>query len=873
MNRQHLIRPAFCAVIFLLTAVPCDALTDAQLNAVRDGCEARRTELLTYASELDSRHYYDMASLWLNVNLDAVNTRIIADCDALINDPCFSEWSYPSSQLGRIYCLFNQNSPFFPGRLTPTAEQKILAAYWAWAGTYAKIADANPAKTWYFYGTENHDISHNGSAWFAAHLLKDKAPYNTYSYSDGSTVAQQHDAWTLFFKEFIRERARKGLVVECASPTYCSTIVNFWLNMYDFSDDSDLRLLASQLLDLWWADWAHDQIDGVRGGGKSRTYPGHYAETANGRDYWMCWYYFNFGVMSSDPSAYISATSFYLPPLVIYDLALDRVGKGVYEYKSRRPGMDRIPYPPDGTGYVIDHDFTSLYRYTYYTPDFVLGTFMVPKLSYDDWASISSQNRWHGAIFYGNPNFRVFPRCVGNGGANPYPDGSNYNQHWSVQNKGTLIAQKLLTNVYSSNTLQTRIFLTASELLPREEDGGWIFVQPYSSYCAVRPAWGGYTWDPVVGDDDSWLTLNDQYAPIIMEVARASDYMDMFILFKTAVLSQTIDVTSDVLTYTGLGDAGTFTFYTNIADTRPPEINGVPVDFTPPYTFDSPFMHQDYASGLVTIAKDARELILDFNIGYDDPPCGLWSHHSADINHDCFINADDLALLAGQFLSPIPVTSYLESAGLVVIEAENYLSKTPGAGPLAGQQWTDLTGNGSTGDGYVQALADLGHSVVYPDIENTAPRLSYHVYFTRSGNYYLWLKGLAVTGGEAVHYGIDGVAFSMDVNSAAWIPHGSFDWRGRRVDSERTTIEVRAPGWRTLDIWMCQDGASLDRLLLTQNEFYTPTSPTESTRQNSARPTDLDGDGFVTLTDFALLGDAWHDCSDPTDPINCLDAR
>jgi len=714
---------------------------------------------------------------------------------------------------------------------------------------------------------------HDGSAWLAAQLLKDKAPYNSYTYADGSTVAEQYAAWTEFFKEFIRERARKGLVVECASPTYCSTIVGFWHDMFDFSDDPDLRALARQILDLWWADWAHDQLDGVRGGGKSRTYPGHYSETANGRDYWMCWYYFNFGSMPGDPSAYVGATSFYLPPLIVYDLALDRKGKGVYEYKSRRPGMRRIPNPPDWEG-VIDADFSSLYRYTYHTPDFVLGSFMVPKLAYGDWASISSQNRWRGVIFYGNKDHRVFPRCIGHGGANPAPLGSHYNEQWAVQNKGTLITQKLLTNVYSYRTLETRIFFTKSELLSREEEGGWIFVQPYSAYCAVRPAWGGYTWDPPVGNDDNWLTLNDQYAPIIMEVARASDYMDMFALFKNAVLNQTIEINDGVLTYTGLGGSGTFTFYTDVGDTRPPEIDGVPVNYTPGYTFDSPFMHEDYGSGLVTICKDDRELVLDFNIGYDNPGCGQWGHHAGDLNYDCTVDTDDLVLLAGEFLTEPAAKTYVESDGRVVIEAERYFAKSGGAGRLGGHEWVDLAGNGSTGDGYVQVLPDIGLSASYPNIETTAPRLSYQVYFTHTGNYYLWVKGRATdSAGELVHYGVDRVTFSMDINDAAWLPQGVFGWRGQRGDEERTTIEIRAPGLRTLDVWMCQDGAALDRLLLTQSASYSPSYPAESSRQTSARAADVDDDGVVDLIDFGVLATTWHQCSDPGDPNGCVDAR
>jgi len=132
----------FFAVGLLVSAAVCYGLSDAELNAVRDGCEARRNALLSYAAEFDTRHYHTLACFWLDTKLDAANASVIANCEAIINDPEISDWSFPSSSLGRIYCLFSQNSPYFPGRLTPEAEAKILEAYWAWAGRFVKIADA-----------------------------------------------------------------------------------------------------------------------------------------------------------------------------------------------------------------------------------------------------------------------------------------------------------------------------------------------------------------------------------------------------------------------------------------------------------------------------------------------------------------------------------------------------------------------------------------------------------------------------------------------------------------------------------------------------------------------------------------------------------
>ena len=42
-------------------------------------------------------------------------------------------------------------------------------------------------------------------------------------------------------------------------------------NFRDFADDPTLRIRAGLLLDLYWATWGQEQINGVRGGGKTRV--------------------------------------------------------------------------------------------------------------------------------------------------------------------------------------------------------------------------------------------------------------------------------------------------------------------------------------------------------------------------------------------------------------------------------------------------------------------------------------------------------------------------------------------------------------------------------------------------------------------------
>ena len=635
------------AGILMLSSSRAWALTDAELIAVRDGFGARRDAMLAGQvaspypdfSGIWGKQDYALAALFLNVELANANQAVIDAVDMVLTNPdcpgaCSLHWH--QNLFFRIYSYFNANSEYYPGRLTSAAEDKLCQVMWFWLDTQSAVADAEipTSRTWFVWASENHDIMHDTSSWGAAQVLKDIAPYNTYTCADGYTIQQHYDAWTEYFKEYLRERAKRGLFVEIAAHGYSKYTLQGIYNFYDFAEDDLLSYRAGLLLDLWWADWAHDQINATRSGGKTRIYQVKALprwDDAMG----MAGYYLNIGGTGSHPGQMCMATTTHRLPLVVMDIALDINGRGVYEFKSRRPGRNLVPKPPAaGDAYALDPDNGGIQRYTYTTPTYILGTLMHEKLILDYWSGISSQNRWMGLIFETGVNDVIYPQCVG------LNNGKTYNQYWSVQNKNTLIVQRL-DGTYSHQTGDMRVYFAST--LTRSEQDGWVLIDNGTAYAAVKPAWGGYTWD-----DTNWLRLGDNTAPVIIEAAQACDYMDMYAVFEMAVLDQTIDVTSGVLTYTGLNGSGTFTFYTN--STQPPEVDGTPIDYTPDYTFDSPFMHEDWASGIVTISKDGRRKILDFNSTSVPSQCGEWGYYDSDLNKDCHVNITDVGLLLSEWL-------------------------------------------------------------------------------------------------------------------------------------------------------------------------------------------------------------------------------
>jgi hypothetical protein len=181
-------------------------------------------------------------------------------------------------------------------------------------------------------------------------------------------------------------------------------------------------------------------------------------------------------------------------------------------------------------------------------------------------------------------------------------DKNTYNEQWSIQHKGTLIVQKL------RSALAKDMRVCFSEDLDPHEQDGWIFARAAQAFAAVKIVQGGWRWD-----DEIWLRLENEYSPVIIEVVRSQDYNNDFDSFKSAVSPQAVHLNQGVLRYRGLHDSGDFTFYTR--SNRTPEFNGKPIDFAPDYAFDSPFMKETWASGVVHIQKDDRRYTIDVREG------------------------------------------------------------------------------------------------------------------------------------------------------------------------------------------------------------------------------------------------------------------
>jgi hypothetical protein len=562
-----------------------------------------------------SKATYALANLYKNKDVGAANRHITEICEHYKrnkNDTSYIHDSnaWAGSLFVRLIMLFGSNSEYYPNRLNTQTEQQLLELMWDWANVHSEVAKTqyDQSKHWRIHESENHDAQRYMPMWGFALIFKEHPDFTDRIYRDGHSPAEHYQAWTKYFNQYLTERAKRGLFVEIATNFYSIHTIKGIYDMYDFSTDAALKNRAKMFLDLYFACFAQEQLDGVRGGSKSRLYQGTCRQYLS-HDFigTLGWYYFGLGSpeainwdsLNVGYVGYIcAATSSYRPHEIVREIALNPYEQ-VYEITERRMGLAEEGFyrNPD---YRLPTDFGGILRYSYRTPEFIIGTSMLEARPLQDWTLISSQNRWHGVIFSGHPHARIYPECESTVGIR------TYNEQWSVQKEGTLISQKLRT---AEEAGDMRVWFARRGLENRIEEAGWVFYEAQGAYAAVKPVSGGYNWDIESNGEQRWLRCKDEYSPVIIEVAGKINFED-YAAFRAAVMSLELNFDGKMLEFASLS-GNSFRFYADY--TKMPEINRKKINLAPEMTFESPFVLEEWASGIVTIQNGDKRMELDFN--------------------------------------------------------------------------------------------------------------------------------------------------------------------------------------------------------------------------------------------------------------------
>jgi endo-1,4-beta-xylanase len=220
--------------------------------------------------------------------------------------------------------------------------------------------------------------------------------------------------------------------------------------------------------------------------------------------------------------------------------------------------------------------------------------------------------------------------------------------------------------------------------------------------------------------------------------------------------------------------------------------------------------------------------------------------------------------------TPIPSALFVESSGQVVMEAENYTDYFPGTGSFASYSWvSDSSIADASGGSHMVASPNSGGQA---PADEESPKMGYFVNFSTSGIYYVWVRRAAQGGND------DSCQIAMDSGSIIEWSYGggsTFDWV-----KASATFSV-SKGAHIFKVGMREDGARVDKIVLTTSSSFTPsgqgpaqspisgTPPDNPTPGSTAGPTPATTVGPSAVPGCSCtLGDA--NCSGSIDIVDAL---
>ncbi len=630
------------------------------------------------------------ANLWLGKDLKMTN-KILLDIltteDAGIqekyrlNDP----WCLATNQLlYHMYYAFGSKGTVSQARIHPKTEKAMLDFLWEHM-EYKNDIHLARKSTWWMTGSENHDLVAKVSALITSQIFMNEPEYKDRIYPDSGTggchaywfhhmygneeivgpegranfrdgntytAADHYREWINYFDEYFSERVKKGFFLENASPGYMAVSVSYLTDIFDLCHNPALSQKAENFLDVVWSDWAQDQLNGVRGGAKTRTSDGNRWADAM---YRFAHYYFG-GEGSAQSHFFAQLLSTYELKSIIWHMALDRQGMGEFAYSSRTPGEEENIWPrPLGAERTMLCDTESCFvRYSWVTPDYILGCQMDHPGAVHSHLSI--QKRWQGITFKGKNGPRVYPTGAVKESKGTIKDEVPF--YRCVQNENVMLVQQSrgFTLVdpdwfpTKSRANQECAVYFGDNLDRIVEKDGWIFVEHGDAFLSVKVVIGEYSqgWtilkdqashgqtSELVHDsyqwsaDKKWISLKDNYAGIIFEASRRVHHktLEVFIadiLDNKINLDKTVVPGFHVLRYKGCGENAK-EIYFNLANNEMSMIGGKRVDYSPNMVLDSPFLQSVYNSGVVKITTGEREMVLDFNSSGNSETEGSAAH-------------------------------------------------------------------------------------------------------------------------------------------------------------------------------------------------------------------------------------------------------
>jgi hypothetical protein len=495
-------------------------------------------------------------------------------------------------------------------RMSPEAQEDVRALMWSFVRRRSRLAVAR-GDLWRIEHSENIDAIQKASHLLALEALAAAPAWGPdRPLDDGHSIAEHAAAWRDWWMGYFRERAREGINLEVASPTYAKYTLSAYFNVLDFASDPALRARAADFLTLYFADVAQDFLApaGIRGLASTRVYKDKALTRSRNESLrqWL-WVYgwHDLPIDRAHPMILTAATSAWEPPAIVRAQATDRAGS--YSYVSRRPGrgldlvvdgMTTYPVQVEGGSHEL--------RTMYVTPDYVLG--MLSFGEGEPHNALAGQNRAVGVAFASHPEARL--AVYGAGTAQSGRTG--YREINGIAARGAALVAR---DPKASQSLGTRVFLPAGELWDnRDEVAGWLFSRAGNTYLGIRVALGGYL--ALAVPDGQVLELEIPDSPLLIQMGRAADYAS-YEAFRSSVLANAFQLLPAPVAWVRYeSEAGDVLEYRGASPTLPglALVNGEPLDLNPPNTYASPFLSGLHGSDVVELSHPHHPALrLDFS--------------------------------------------------------------------------------------------------------------------------------------------------------------------------------------------------------------------------------------------------------------------
>lgn len=629
--------------------------------------EASRTRPLRVEEGLNFPEYLPdrkfVSPLYKGENLEKVN----ADIRKYIADEMAKEdagersvtWGlWVPNLMHRLYFGFSSKGRIHPGRLSPETEKALLELIWRSRLLKNDIASARHS-SWWVDASENHDFNTKVGNLLASQIFMHEPDYadrvypdlgrmigyhydresralGSGNYKDGKSYRsrEHYEEWVKFWRRFFTDRAKHGFFIEHNATGYMAHTNRILYDLYAYCEDQDLRRQCRMFIDLIWAQWAQDQMLTIQGGDLVRWRPGDFARMGSIVEFLL-------GAPGARAAAgYHFIFSDYELPRQVWEMLLDRRGKGEFAYVSRKPNEEQDVDPrPAGTEYtMLIRPDSRLARYSWATPDYVLGLRMDHPMAMYAHLSVSAAQ----LTFPTSPSAEVLFWTGDTGGPQLYYQAVQDRNVALVQPKRTWLLRHPTWIVGYAKTHQPMTILFGKDIDRIEEKDGWVFVEEGNAFAAFRLVWPvareknnrpqgdaeGFVRLTPATDTYQWaesenpkrwsraLVAKETLAALIVETSRRAHHADLA-AFQKDVLDNPMVLRHVLggftLTYKGCGPEAR-ELYMNCANNETPKIDGQYIRYDCP-TFDSPYLQGKTGDGVVTLIGpiSGKKLVLDFN--------------------------------------------------------------------------------------------------------------------------------------------------------------------------------------------------------------------------------------------------------------------